>query len=121
MNHAVPNTYNDKSPVVKEINWTGSLLPYIFVIIQYIRGEIIKPIMYPPVGPNNLANPPAGPENTGTPTAPRSMYIKTEIVPRFPPRMTTARKTPKVCIVNGTTVGIDIHEQIVITTANNAI
>ena len=44
-----------------------------------------------------------------------------ESVPLFPPNTPTAKKTANVCKVNGTVVGMEIHEQIAIRTAKIAI
>ena len=45
----------------------------------------IKPIMYPPVGPNKAVPPLFAPANTGSPTRPRSTYISTAKAPFFAP------------------------------------
>ena len=43
----------------------------------------------------------------------------TETVPSCPPRMASVQKTAKVCKVNGTVVGMEIHEQTAIIAAKS--
>lgn len=64
--------------------------------------------------PRIIPKPPVKPEKTGIPIAPRRTKTKTDIVPSFPPKSPIVRKTPKVCKVNGTDVGIEIQEHTVI-------
>ena len=61
------------------------------------------------------------PEKTGIPTAPISIYTSMEKKPFFPPRILNAQNTPKVCKVNGITVGTEIHEHTAIIAENTEI
>ena len=53
--------------------------------------------------------------------APNNTYVKTAIVPLFPPKRPTAIKTANVCKVNGTVAGMEIQEQIAITATKSPI
>ena len=68
----------------------------------------------------SLPTPPAKPENTGSPTAPSAMYTATAMLPRLPPKSSSAVKTAKVCMVKGMAAGTDSHEQTDMSTAIRA-
>ena len=80
----------------------------------------IKPIMYPPVLPSRMPIPEVKCANTGTPNAPSNTYKIIDTVPRLPPKADSMKNTAKVCIVNGTVVGMLIQEHTEIRTAPNA-
>ena len=54
------------------------------------------------------------------PMAPSRMNTRTDNVPRLPPSSPTAMNMAKVCMVKGTVMGIEIQEQIAMTTAIRA-
>ena len=89
-------------------------------IIQQTRPIKIKPIMYPPVLPSRMPIPEVKCANTGTPNAPSNTYKIIDTVPRLPPKAGSMKNTAKVCIVNGTVVGMLIQEHTEIRTAPNA-
>lgn len=76
-----------------------------------------KPSKYPPVTFTNFPIPPVKPEKTGSPTAPKSNQTRTERKPRFPPSRLIEKKMANVCMVNGTVVGMEIQEHIVMRAA----
>ena len=89
---------------------------------SHISREVkMNPIIYPPVGPNRVANPDLNPENTGRPIMPSRIHIIIDKVALLPPISKHVTKTPNVCNVIGTAIGMVIIEHIDNNIANSDI
>lgn len=98
-------------PINIAIKYVQNLLSLVnFSITNPItKAAGIYPIIYPPVGPNNVPNPPRNIENTGTPNAPRIAHTIRLMEPSFDPKSAPAQNTANVAKLMGTgPIGIAI-------------